>query len=75
MAVMPIDVKTTTAKFIQLVAIQGVLSAAAINTITLEARLPSISSYIVWQIFVRQYFHELLCIMKILASKILVLYS
>ena len=38
MAVMPIDVKTTTAKFTQLVAIERVLSAAAINTITLEAR-------------------------------------
>ena len=37
MAVMPIDVKTT-AKFIQLVAIEKVLSPAAINTITLEAR-------------------------------------
>ena len=35
MAVMPIDVKTTTAKFIQLVAIEKVMSAAAINTITL----------------------------------------
>ena len=37
MAVMPIDVKTTTAKFIQVVVVEKVLSAA-INTITLEAR-------------------------------------
>ena len=38
MAVMPIDVKTTTAKFTQLVAIEKVLSAAAINAVTLEVR-------------------------------------
>ena len=38
MAVMPIDVKTATAKFIQLVAIEKVLSAAVINAVTLEAR-------------------------------------
>ena len=37
-AVMPIDVKTTTAKFIQLVAIEKVLLPTAINTITLEAK-------------------------------------
>ena len=33
-----IDVKTTTAKFIQLMAIEKVLSAAATNTITFEVR-------------------------------------